>query len=174
MLNATVYNGDTLNMFAKITPRFIFLSSAQDSIDKEIIMCVLSDEIDSKKVLNFIGHIENQYSHGIKSMPIHIINTSYKNLQSKKSKSCEKAQLIFLFNSSDENINDVVNYAKIHTILTASYDVALLEKGVDISLFIGRRIVPYINTESIKDKGITLNHLILRLSKIFTMRSKKH
>ncbi len=166
-INASIYNYDTLSMFAKITPRFIFLSSVKNSIKEEVKLCIVSDNIKNKEVLYLSHNIPIYYPHGIQSMPLKIISISYNDLL-KNSKNCNDAQILFLFNSTNKHIEESVKYAKSHTILTTSYDANLLNNGVDISLYLGRKIVPYINIKSIKEKGITLNNTILGLSKIFT------
>ena len=166
-LNAAVYDHDTLNIFAKITPRFIFLSSVHKSIKKEIRICIFSDEMESKAVDSFTKNLHSQYPNGIKNYPLEVITLLYSDLDEKSIQKCHDAQIMFLFNSSTKSIQKAVLYAKEHQILTISYDEKLLQNNVDISLFIGRKTVPYINLESIKNKGISLNNTLLRISKIY-------
>jgi len=159
---ASEYNNDTLNIFSKISPRLILMSSQKEKLKNTINICVLHDKIDKNLALSLIDKTDNSYPNGIKNYKIIFTKNNYANIEN-----CENSQLLFLFNTDDNNIKKTLEYAQKKKILTISYDQKLLENGVDISLFLGRKIIPYINVENIVKKDIVLNNILLRISKIY-------
>ena len=162
-LNASVYNDDILNTFSKILPRFILMSSQKEKIKDEINICILHDKMDKRPTSFLITKINDNYPNGIKDYKIKLIKSNYSHI-----KKCKDSQLAFLFNSNEENINQALEFSQKNKILTISYDAKLLKSGVEVSLFLGRKITPYINIENIVKKDIVLNNLLLRISKIYS------
>lgn len=162
ILNASTYDDDVLNIFSKIAPRFIIMSSQKNKIENEIKICVLHDKIDERVALSFIDKINTNYPEGIKNYPIKFINSSYFNIGE-----CKSTQLAFIFNSDRNNIKEAVLYLNRQNILSMSYEEELLDYGVHISLFIGRKVLPYINMKAITENKIELDNILLRVSKIY-------
>ena len=167
LLNASNYDDDTLNIFSKILPRFIMMSSQKEKIKENIEICILNDNIDSLVATSLINKVKNNYPNGIKNYNINFITSSYKSLNK-----CENTQLVFMFNSNKENIHNAFNLTNKYQILSMSYDEVLLKDGVNISLFIGRKVVPHLNMQSIKKSKIELNNILLRVSKIYAGTEK--
>ena len=167
ILTASIYDDDTLNIFSKISPRLVLMSSQKEKLKGEINICVLSDEMDKRVATLLINKTDTNYPSGIKNYEIKFIKSNYSNI-----KKCQSSQLIFLFNTDSNNIKKALEYSREKKILTISYDQKILEDGVDISLFLGRKIIPYINIYSIRKKEILLNNVLLRISKIYTARDK--
>lgn len=165
ILNASVYDDDVLTIFSKIIPRFIMMSSQKEKITDSINICVLHDDIDKLTTLSLIDKINNNYPNGIKNYKITLLNTTYSKITQ-----CENTQLLFMFNSNGKNIADALLFANKQNILTMSYDEALLENGVEISLFLGRKVLPYINMKVITENKIELDNILLRISKIYIKR----
>jgi hypothetical protein len=163
LLNASNYDDDILNIFSKIVPRFIMMSSQKEKIKENIQICILDDDIDKLTALSLIDKINNNYPSGLKNHDINLLNVEYKNIEK-----CKNSELIFMFNSDKEDINSAVMFSNKYHILTMSYDNELLQNGVNISLFIGRRVLPYINMEAIKKNNIELDNILLRVSKIYS------
>jgi len=143
------------------------MSSQKEKLKDEINICVLYDEMDKRLASLLISKTENNYPNGIKNYKINFTKSNYSNI-----KKCQNTQLIFLFNTDEENIQKALEYSLMNKTLTISYDQKILEDGVDISLFLGRKIIPYININSIRKKDIVLNNILLRISKIYTARDK--
>jgi hypothetical protein len=162
ILNASTYDDDILNIFSKIAPRFIMMSTQKSKIKSEIEICVLYDKIDERIAMSFVDKINTNYPNGIKNYPIKFINKSYADLNE-----CKTAQLAFIFNSDKKNIEDAVVFLNKQNILSMSYEQEFLEYGVQISLFIGRKVLPYINIKAISDNKIELENILLRVSKIY-------
>lgn len=166
-LNASAYDDDILNIFSKIAPRFIIMSSQKSKIESNIEICVLYDKIDERVALSFIDKINTNYPSGIKNYPIKFINSSYSNIGE-----CKTAHLAFILNSDINNIKEAVLYLNRQNILSMSYNQELLDYGVQISLFIGRKVLPYINMKAITENKIELDNILLRVSKIYKESEK--
>jgi len=166
-LSASTYDDDILNIFSKMVPRFIVMSSQKDKIENDLEICVLSDKIDERAALSLINKINSNYPKGLQNFKIKLINSSYS-----EPETCKNSQLAFMFNSDDKNIEKAIFLLNKENILSMSYDITLLEKGADISLFIGRNVLPYINIKNITNKKITLDNILLRVSKIYMETNK--
>lgn len=159
---ASSYDNDSLNIFSKIIPRFILMSESKNKIENEITICILSDSIQERDANSFADKIKQSYPEGLKNYKINVVTSNYANLEN-----CQKSQLLFLFNTDEKALHKTLEFSKKYQILTVSYDASLLEYGVDMSLFLGRNIVPYINMKSILAKDIKLQNVFLRVSKIY-------
>ncbi len=138
------------------------MSTQKEKITTEIQICILRDNIDNMTALSLDDAIKRNYPSGLQDYKINTISSSYSSLNS-----CRNSQLLFMFNTSDKNIEDALLFSAKNKILTLAYDAKLLESGVDMSLFLGRKITPYINYESLKNKDIRLNNILLRIAKIY-------
>lgn len=161
-LNASVYNDDVLEIFSKIMPRFILMSSQKQNLKNQIEICVLYDKMDETPASSLIEKIGNNYPKGIKTYQLKLINTNYSNLDI-----CRNSQLAFMFDTNDKNINQATRFSRDHHILTMSYDANYLEKGVNGSLFLGRKVIPYVNMDSLQKSGIELDNMLIQISKIY-------
>ena len=162
-LHAMTYHEDVLYIFSKMMPRFVLMSSQKEKIKTDIEICILHDEMDKLSAVALHEALQKNYPNGLLNYKINSTVSNFSDLDS-----CKNAQLIFLFNTQDENIQNVLKLASKNQSITLSYDSKLLESGVDMSLFLGRKITPYINNESLKNKKIELNNILLRIAKIFT------
>lgn len=167
ILNASIYDEDILNIFSKVLPRLVLMSSQKNDIKNKINICLLRDEIDERTALLLIERTNKYYPNGIKDYQINFIITSYANISE-----CINTSASFLFNSNDANIKEALEFSHAHRILTISYDSKFLKDGVDISMFLGRKVTPYINAKSIRNKDIELNNTLLRISRIYNSDTK--
>lgn len=161
-LSASTYDNDTLNIFAKIIPRFIIMSSQKKKIKENIKICILNDDTDKLTALSLIDKINDEFPNGLQKHKMEILSNTYKSVTQ-----CKDSQLIFMFNSNTKSINKAVLFSNKHQILTMSYDYSLLQNGVGLSLFIGRKVLPYINMQAMKNNTIVLDNILLRVSKIY-------
>lgn len=166
-LHAMNYDDDTLDIFAKITPRFVLMSGLKSKLQNDITLCILHDPLEMMTADSFANKITQSYPKGIKDYTIKTLISSYATLDN-----CSDAQLLFLFNTDETNLLQALQFAQKKRILTVSYDASLLAFGVDFSLFLGRNITPYINMKSIFNKDIELDNLLFRISKIYTAGEK--
>lgn len=158
---AFTFDKDVLNTYTKLSPRFLLMSSLKSSIKNSIDICLVYDEMDEKVADDFVIRTKENYPNGIKNYPVKIHKVS------KDLNSCSSSQLLFLLSANLKFLQETIEYSKKNKIIVISYDSTLLEKDADISLFLGRRIVPYLNMKSMIDKDIQLDNLLLRISKIY-------
>lgn len=161
-LHASVYDDDVLEIFSKVLPRFVLMDNQKTKLKDKINICVLYEQVDQRTALTLIDKIKNNYPNGLKDYKINFTHDNYSNIAT-----CKDSQLIFLFNSSEKNIADTLALSKKQKSLTVSYDDTLLSNGVEISLFLGRKIVPYINIKALQKNGMEMDNLLLRISKIY-------
>ena len=166
-IHASNYDEDILEIFSKIAPRLILMSSQKEKIEDDIQICILYDKVDSIAANSLTDKINSNYPHGIKNYKINIIHAKYSELIK-----CQNSQLAYLFNTQNNNIIQSVNYLNQYTILTLSYDPTQLQYGVHASLFLGRKVMPYLNIKHIHDDGIELDNILIRVSKIYTKKEQ--
>ena len=164
-LHAASYDEDIIKIYSKMTPRFIIMSSLKDKIDTNIEICILRDNLDLRVAASLSEQMNSYYPNGLLQHPITLIESDYDNLEL-----CKNAQLLFMFNSQIKNIKKAIDFSKENAILTIAYDISSLDEGADISLFIGRKVMPYINMASVISKKILLDNILIRVSKIYTQR----
>lgn len=162
-LYSATYDDDVLDIFSKIVPRLVLMSSAKNNLKEKIEICVLHDKIDEQIASRLIDRIDSNYPNGIKNYKIKSKRSDYANIGS-----CRHAQLMFMLDSDDKNIEKTVKYSHSHTIFTIAYDSKYLEKGVGASLFLGRKVTPFINMQAIQKSGIEMDNTLIRISKIYT------
>lgn len=157
------YDDDILNIYSKMLPRFIFMSSQKEKVVEDVEICILHDAIDERDAGLLMDKVNKNYPKGIKSYKIKLLSEDYNNIQE-----CKNAQTAFLFNSNEKNIQKAISFFNRQKILTISYNAELLENGAQISLFIGRKVQPYINIDEILKNNIKLDNILLRVSKIYS------
>jgi hypothetical protein len=75
--------------------------------------------------------------------------------------------MLFISDVQNRDINSAIEFSRKNEILSMSYNPKFLENGVSTSIFIGRKVVPYINVEALQKSHIELNNILLRVSKIY-------
>ena len=167
-INASVYNDETLSIFAKIIPRMALMSSQKERIKDNIEICILNDKIDERTGMLFMDKVHDAYPNGITNHPLKITNSTYTSIDK-----CQNSHLIFLLNTNEKNIEKAVQYGIEHTGLTISYDSKYLDNGVETSLFFGRKVTPYLNINALRKNGIEVDNLLIRISKIYLYEGEK-
>jgi hypothetical protein len=166
-LFASSYDDDILNMYAKLSPRIVLMSSIKEKLDNSLEICLLHEITDAQTASMLQEKIISTYKNDIKNYRLEIKKVLYSQLDE-----CTKSHMLFLFTTNEIALKKSVEFSIEKKILTISYDSKLLENGVDMSLFIGRKVMPYINTSSMKRKEIELDNILLRVSKIYREAQK--
>ncbi|NOQ29582.1 MAG: DUF4154 domain-containing protein [Helicobacteraceae bacterium] len=161
-LHASSIDDDTLEIYSKILPRLIFMSSQKEKIDKSLQICILRDDIDENSALTLIEKVTSHYPKGIKKYNIEFVQSNYTNVTL-----CKQTQLAFMFTSDHKSFSDAIKSLNNYKVITMSYDPKWLEYGVETSLFIGRRVMPYLNMKALQKNGIEFDNILLRVSKIY-------
>lgn len=159
---AASYDEDVLDIFSKLLPRFVLMSSVQKEVKDKIEICLLYDRVDERAASSLREKIARNYPSEIKNYKIKPIEISYANIDG-----CRNSQLMFLFDTDEKNIEKAIHFSSKNSIFTISYDAKYLEKGVNASLFLGRKVTPYLNMNAIRNNGIELDNTLVRISKIY-------
>lgn len=167
-LSAAIYDDDVLDIFSKILPRMILMSSQKHRVKDQIEICVLRDSVDETVATSFTRKMHDTYPNGIGNYPMKLTNSSYSNIDA-----CQNSQMLFLLDTSAKNIEKALKYSGEHTSLTISYDSKYLENGVHASLFLGRKVTPYLNVNAARKNQIELDNLLIRISKIYLNEDEK-
>lgn len=160
---ASEYEEGTLEIASKILPRLVLMSSLQKNIKKQIDICILYDKPDAADANSLLEKIHTNYPNGLKNYPLAI-----KKYEFAGTNLCDQSQIAFLFNTNDQTIEKTLRILNQKGILSMSYDPAFLEKGVQSSLFLGRKVTPYLNLNALKNSKILLDPLVVQISKIYT------
>ena len=67
VLHASDYDDDTLEIFSKIIPRFVLMSTQKNTLQNKIGICVLHDKFDDRATATLMDKIYNNYPDGIKN-----------------------------------------------------------------------------------------------------------
>ena len=161
-LLASQYNDDVLEIFAKLLPRFALMNNQPKKSVSHLGICILSNDEDKLSALLLKKKIYTNYPGSVQGRTLVVSNSDIDNLQS-----CNNSDILFLFNASEDDVIHVVRYSEKQKIMTVSYDASLLQDGVNISLFLGRKILPYINIDSLHKSNINMNNTVLQISKIY-------
>jgi hypothetical protein len=164
-VSATDYDDDIIEIFSKLLPRFVVMND--HAINHQIDICVLHEDIDKSIVQLLADKIAHNYPQGLKNYKIKVTPAEFTNLSS-----CKNSELMFFFNTSQTRITNALVYANKQKSLTVSYDASLLLDGMEVSLYLGRKTIPFINIGALKKNGIVLDPILLRISKLYIETDK--
>ncbi len=75
--------------------------------------------------------------------------------------------ILFVAEIDDDEIEDIISYAKIKSILTVSDTKGYAKKGIIINFFIDENKIRFeINEKSARDNNISISHLLLNTARI--------
>jgi hypothetical protein len=168
VLGASVYDDETLTLFSKIIPRMVLMSSQKELIKENIELCIVNDTIDERIALSLIDKLHNAYPNGINKNLLKLTNTTYSAIEK-----CQNSQLVFLFSSNEQNIKKALQYTRRKRAISMSYDPVYLANGVETSLFLGRKVTPYLNMDELHKNGIEVDNLLIRISKLYLTEGEK-
>jgi hypothetical protein len=104
--------------------------------------------------------IEHQYSGTLSNYSLTLTTVSMKEALEIKN----AHGFILLTEANDGTLPLLLEHAHKNKTLTFCFDPALLQKGADVSLYIGRSVKPYINLTTIKQVPFTFEYGFLKLS----------
>lgn len=153
---AMKYDHDLLKIFSKILPRIVLMSSLSEPSKKSVSICILHEKLDQYSAETFTAMLKRS------NVKTEIIVTSLT-----ASQQCEKCQLAFLFNTDAKSFGNTLRQLNAMGLMSATYHANGLKHGADITLHIKRKVIPHINVQALQAKGITLNPMLYRVSKIY-------
>lgn len=162
LLYSSEYSDVKIAIFAKILPRVILMSSQKERIVDSLNICLIRDELDSSSAKLLADKIYVNYPKSLLKKDINIESVTFNELDK-----CKSAHLLFMFDTREELVSRVVDFSNSYGVLSAAYNDNYLESGLQLSIFIGRKVTPYINISAINRSNIELDNLLLRISKIY-------
>lgn len=159
---ADYYDTDVLTIFSKILPRIVSMSSLDPSEGAPINVCIVHEDVDMPAAKHFEALLKQNTLNSGPVQRLQSIRTDFSHIST-----CGKSQLIFLFDARPATVARALSEAKKIQAIVAAYNTMFLSEGVDISLYVGRSVKPYLNLRSLKDKNISLDTMLLRVSKIY-------
>jgi hypothetical protein len=157
------YDDDTLEIISKVIPRLVLMSSQKNTVQKQIGVCVLYDDLDERDASLLIQKIRKNYPSGIKNYSLGLVMNKYNEMEG-----CRNSQITFMFDADNKTIANAVRFLDKNRVFSMSYDPNYLDQGVEASLFLGRKVTPYINIGALRRNGIELDNALVQISKIYT------
>jgi hypothetical protein len=160
---ASSYDEDVLEIVSKIIPRLVLMSSQKINVQTQINICVLYNKLDERDASVLIDKIRKNYPFGIKNFSIVPIKNEYEKIGE-----CRNNQIAFMFNADDQTINSAVRILNQNHLFSMSYNPNYLDNGVEASLFLGRKVAPYINIGALRENKIEVDNALIQISKIYS------
>ena len=160
-------NESLLNIHAALVPKIALLDyDFAKKLENNAITVVLyydNHNYDSAQLLK--QKIMDKYKDGLNERLISVKLASYANPETLK------ANIYYLFPTTQTNIKKIlINLHETKT-LTFSYSIADLDLGAMISIDIGAKVKPIINLHAIKDNNVSLRPVLLKISTIHQNKS---
>lgn len=163
-LHAYTYNHQLMQVYAKIAPRLALMTQTPSSVEvHDIHLCIHYEAGDDKAAKRLRDTMLSIYPDGLGGRNLHISISPYK-----ASHQCNQSALIFLLDTDIETMRPIILDAQKQHVPTMSYSNRFMANGVMLSLYLGKTVRPYLNVEAAKQSGITLDNLLVQISKIYT------
>lgn len=165
-LGAANYSNALLEMYANIIPKIILMDygfQERLSDSSEVVITVLYDENNRQEAQKVTELIETKYRRGIKGIPVRVKPRSY----AEYLRHPNKATVVFLFDVDNAMLERAIRTARRENALLVAMNNAYLEKGVHVSLEIGKQVRPYLNLPALKQDNITFRPALMRIAKLF-------
>lgn len=161
-LEAKYYDTDILTIFSKILPRIVTMSDLDPAKGNPVTICIVHEDMDGAAARRFEALLKQNNTGRDEAHVLQTVSTDFTRLSK-----CKKSQLIFMFDTQPENLPRIRQTARKQRVILASYHADILPKGSDLSLYIGRSVMPYLNLRTLEEKNINIDPLLLRVSKIY-------
>jgi hypothetical protein len=161
LLWGTTYDSTLLQIGAKLFPKVVLMEKGtKERLQSTLRLVIITTQSDKKTAQQLSKAIERQYGGVLSSYTLSLTIAS-----PKEALEITHAHGFFLLLEPNEDIlTPLLVHAHDHKILTFSFDPALLQKGVAVSLHIGRSVKPYINLSTLKQVPFTFEYGFLKLS----------
>lgn len=163
-LHAYTYNSQLIQVYAKIAPRLVLMTQSKaDQADTTITLSIVYEEGDKASAEQLRDAMLQNYPNGLKERTLEIVLTPYK-----RSLPSTKSRLLFLLDTDIKKLKPTLKFAAEHSIPTMAYSNRFLNEGVTLSLHLGKTVRPYLNLEAATQNHITIDNLLIQISKIYT------
>lgn len=161
ILWGSTYDLALLQIGAKIFPKVALMEQGtRDRIQSNVNFVIITTFSNKEAAQRLLMMFERQYGGLLSNYSFTIRIVSPKEaLEIKNSQG-----FILLMEPDDSMLPLLLESAHKNKILTFCFDSALLQKGADVSLYIGRSVKPYINLTTIKQVPFTFEYGFLKLA----------
>lgn len=161
LLWGTTYDATLLQIGAKLFPKVILMEKGtNDRIQSNINLVIVTESSNKETAQRLSEMLEHQYEGMLSNHHLSLTIVSPKEALEIKN----AHGFIVFMDAEDSMLLPLVEHANKSKTLTFSFDPSLLQKGVAISLYIGRNVKPYINLTTLKQVPFTFEYGFLKLS----------
>lgn len=161
LLYASPFDSNLLQIGAKIFPKVTLIEKGtKERIQTNVNLLIVTTNAYKSDAQRLSDIIDAQYDSTLSNHPLNISIVSPKEALEQKN----IHGFILLLDPNDPVLLTLLEHAQRNKILTFSFDPELLQKGVAISLYIGRSVKPYINLSILKQTPFTFEYGFLKLS----------
>ena len=160
----SAYNLDILALQAKVFPKVILtdVDITQKTLNNQLIITILYEEIDTKIAVQFQKMIQNNYK-SLKGLVVIVRLLPYQDFSKQKDLS---SAYFFLLSDKRDQIAELANSLTNEHRLTFCYDETYLDYGVIMGLDIRGRVSLSLNLKTLKKSKIQLENSIFKVVKI--------
>jgi hypothetical protein len=155
------YDSTLLLIGAKLFPKVALMEKGtKDRIQTTLSFVIVAGASNKEAAQQLSEIIERQYNGTLSNYSLTLTTVSMKEALNIKN----VHGFILLTEPDDSMLPLLLEYAHKNKTLTFCFDPALLQKGADVSLYIGRSVKPYINLTTLKQVPFTFEYGFLKLS----------
>ncbi len=161
VLWGSTYDIELLQIGVKIFPKVAMMEQGtKERIQSSVNFVIVATPLNKVAAQRLAMMFEHQYGGAMSNYSFGIRIVSPKDaLEIRNSHG-----FILLMESEDTMLPLLLENAHKNKTLTFCFDSALLQKGADVSLYIGRSVKPYINLSTLKQVPFTFEYGFLKLS----------
>ncbi|HEX5330171.1 hypothetical protein [Sulfuricurvum sp.] len=164
ILWGTTYDTALLQIGSKMFPKIALMEKGnQERIQSSVNLLIVTPASNKESAYRLSSMIERQYNGTLSNYALSIAVVSPKEALEIKN----AHGFVLLMESEDAMLPPVLDHAHKNKIVTFSFDPALLQKGVAVSLYIGRSVKPYINLSTLKQVPFAFEYGFLKLSQSY-------
>lgn len=161
LLWGTTYDPTLLQIGAKLFPKVALMEKGtKERIQSTLSLVIVSEAPNKVAAQRLSEMIERQYGGTLSNYSLILTTVSMKEALEIKN----THGFILLTEADDSALPLLLEHAHKNKTLTFCFDPALLQKGADVSLYIGRSVKPYINLTTLKQVPFTFEYGFLKLS----------
>ncbi|MDD5160057.1 MAG: hypothetical protein PHI47_08410 [Sulfuricurvum sp.] len=161
VLWGTNYDLALLQIGVKIFPKVALMEQGtKERIQSSVNFVIIAEPLNKETAQRLSKMFERQYSGVLSNYSLSFtIVTPKEALEIKNSHG-----FILLMEPEESMLPLLLEHAHKNKILTFCFDPGLLQKGADVSIYIGRSVKPYINLSTLRQVPFTFEYGFLKLA----------
>lgn len=161
ILWGVTYDSALLQIGAKLFPKVALMEQGtKERIQSSVNFLIIATPSHKEDAQQLSMMFERQYGGVLSNYSLAIKIVSPKEASEIK----HTHGIILLMEPDDATLPLLLENAHKNKILTFCFDPTLLQKGADVSLYIGRNVKPYVNLTTLKQVPFTFEYGFLKLS----------